>query len=128
MPPIEVDPQWIFLIVLPPLLWSGGWSTDWREFRRNTRPILLLAIGLVVFTTATVALVARSIFPAMPWAVAVILGAIFAPPDAVAAGAIFERFSVPRRVIAVLDGEGLVNDATALVIYRFALVAALTGA
>ncbi len=128
MPPIEVDPQWIFLIVLPPLLWSGGWSTDWREFRRNTRPILLLAIGLVVFTTATVALVARSIFPAMPWAVAVILGAIVAPPDAVAAGAIFERFSVPRRVIAVLDGEGLVNDATALVIYRFALVAALTGA
>ena len=127
MPTIVFDPQWIFLIVLPPLLWSGGWQTDWNEFRRNARPILLLAIGLVVFTTAIVAMVAHALFPGMPWAAAIVLGAIVAPPDAVAAAAVFERFSVPRRVMAILDGEGLVNDATALVIYRFALFAVLTG-
>ena len=125
--PILLDPQWVFLIFLPPLLYSGGWVTDWKLFKRNLRPIGLLAIGLVIVTTAAVGIVAHALIPSMSWAVAFTLGAIVSPPDAVAAGAVFERFSVPSRIVAILDGEGLVNDAVALVIYRFAVAAALTG-
>jgi CPA1 family monovalent cation:H+ antiporter len=124
---IRVDPNWIFLIFLPPLLYSGGWMTDWKVFKKNLRPIGLLAIGLVIVTTAAVGIVAHALIPQMGWAAAFTLGAIVSPPDAVAAGAVFERFSVPARIVAILDGEGLVNDAVALVIYRFALAAVLTG-
>ena len=125
--PIQLDPQWVFLIFLPPLLYAGGWSTDWNVFKRNLRPIGLLAFGLVIATTAAVGVVAHAVAPDMGWAAAFTLGAIVSPPDAVAAGAVFERFSVPSRIVAILDGEGLVNDAVALVIYRFAVAAALTG-
>jgi CPA1 family monovalent cation:H+ antiporter len=127
VPEFELDPQWVFLIFLPPLLFSGGWLTDWQTFRDNARPIGLLSIGLVVFTTGIVAVVAHQLLPQIGWAAAFVLGAIISPPDAVAAGAVFERFSVPKRLMAILDGEGLVNDATALVIYRFAVVAVVTG-
>jgi CPA1 family monovalent cation:H+ antiporter len=126
VPAVTIDPQYIFLIVLPPLLFNGGWATDWRLFRANLRPILLLAIGLVFVTTFAVAWTAHAF--GFGWAPAFVLGAIVSPPDAVAAGAIFERFSIPRRILAILDGEGLVNDGSALVIYRFAVVAAVTGA
>ncbi|MDE2482817.1 MAG: Na+/H+ antiporter [bacterium] len=126
LPRPHFDPNLIFLIVLPPLLYGGGWSTDWFEFRRNARPIGLLAIGLVVFTTVVVALVAHAL-AGLDWTMAFTLGAIVAPPDAVAAEAVFQRLAVPRRVVAVLTGEGLVNDATALVLYRFALAAAVSG-
>ncbi|GAC1591717.1 MAG: Na+/H+ antiporter [Candidatus Velthaea sp.] len=125
LPPVVIDPQYIFLIVLPPLLFYGGWSTDWRLFVKNVRPIVFLAVGLVFITTAAVALSAHAF--GFGWAAAFVLGAIVSPPDAVAAGAIFERFSIPRRVAAILDGEGLVNDGTALVLYRFAVLAAVTG-
>jgi CPA1 family monovalent cation:H+ antiporter len=127
LPRFELDPQWVFLIFLPPLLFSGGWLTDWKTFRDNARPIALLSIGLVVFTTGIVAIVAHHLMPHIGWASAFVLGAIISPPDAVAAGSVFERFSVPARVMAILDGEGLVNDATALVIYRFAVLAVVTG-
>ncbi len=127
VPRFVLDPNLVFLIFLPPLLYAGGWATDWNLFRHNARPIALLAIGLVIFTTLVVAAVAHRLVPGMTWPAAFALGAIISPPDAVAAGAVFERFSVPRRIIAILDGEGLVNDATALVIYRFAIAAALTG-
>jgi CPA1 family monovalent cation:H+ antiporter len=127
LPAFQLDPNWVFLIILPPLLFAGGWSTDWVVFRQNLRPISLLAIGLVIATTGAVAFLAHALAPALGWAAAFTLGAIVSPPDAVAAGAVFERFSIPRRILAILDGEGLVNDATALVIYRFALAAALTG-
>jgi len=127
LPAVEISPDYIFLIVLPPLLYMGGWVTDWRDFRANLRPISLLAIGLVIMTTVAVAVVTRAIFPGMGWAACFALGAIVSPPDAVAASATFERFSVPRRIMTVLAGEGLVNDASALVIYRFAVAAALTG-
>ncbi len=127
VPHFELDPEWVFLIFLPPLLFSGGWLTDWKTFRENARPIGLLAIGLVAFTTGIVAVVAHQLMPHIGWASAVALGAIISPPDAVAAGAVFERFSVPKRIMAILDGEGLVNDAMALIIYRFAVVAAVTG-
>lgn len=128
VPPITLDPDLVFLIFLPPLLFSGGWLTDWTAFRANARPISLLAIGLVVVTTGAVAVVAHALVPDLPWASAFVLGAIVSPPDAVAASAVFERFSVPRRIVAILEGEGLVNDASALVIYRFAIAAVLTGA
>ena len=127
IPPIALDPDLVFLIFLPPLLYSGGWLTDWKTFRANARPIGLLAIGLVVVTTGAVAIVAHALVPNLPWASAFVLGAIVSPPDAVAASAVFERFSVPGRIVAILEGEGLVNDASALVLYRFAIAAALTG-
>ena len=125
VPALTIDPQYIFLIVLPPLLFNGGWATDWRLFKTNLRPILLLAIGLVFATTLAVAWTAHAF--GFGWAAAFVLGAIVSPPDAVAAGAIFERFSIPRRIVAILDGEGLINDGSALVIYRFAVAAAVTG-
>ncbi len=127
LPSFELDPNVVFLIFLPPLLYSGGWATDWQAFKDNARSIGLLAVGLVVFTTGVVAVVAHAVAPQLGWGGAFVLGAIVSPPDAVAAGAVFERFSVPGRIMAILDGEGLVNDATALVIYRFAVAAVVTG-
>lgn len=127
LPDLRMEPDWIFVTILPPLLFSGGWTTDWVMFRKNLRGILQLAIGLVILTTIVVAVVAQKIVPGLGWAGAFVLGAIVSPPDAVAAIATFERFAVPRRVVAVLEGEGLVNDATALVIYGYAVAAATTG-
>ncbi|HZO93435.1 MAG TPA: Na+/H+ antiporter [Candidatus Baltobacteraceae bacterium] len=126
-PRIVIDPNWIFLAVLPPLLFSAGWTTDWRLFRANLRAILQLAIGLVIVTTVAVALVATHVVPGMGLAAAFVLGAIVSPPDAVAGGATFERFHVPRRIVAIVEGEGLINDATALVIYGYAVAAATNG-
>jgi len=127
LPHAEIAPEWIFYTVLPPLLFHGGWVTDWTLLRHNLRPIALLAVGLVIVSTIAVAAVVEWMAPGFGWASAFVLGAIVSPPDAVAASAIFERFSVPRRVMAILDGEGLLNDGTALVIYRFAVIAAVLG-
>ena len=114
--------------MLPPLLYSAAWTTDWLELRRNWRPISLLAFGLVIFTTVVVAVAVHAVIPAFSWPLAFVLGAIVSPPDAVAAEAIFERIAIPRRIAAIVLGECLINDATALVLYRFALVAAVSGA
>jgi CPA1 family monovalent cation:H+ antiporter len=127
LPPVRISPDWIFLTVLPPLLFAGGWSTDRSLFVANLRPILLLAVGLVLVSTAAVAALAVRIVPDLGWAGAFVLGAIVSPPDAVAAIATFERFSVPRRLVAILEGEALVNDATALVIYFYAVAAVTAG-
>jgi monovalent cation/hydrogen antiporter len=127
LPPVRIAPDWIFLAVLPPLLFSGGWSTDLVLFRSNLRPILLLAVGLVIVSTLAVAVLAQRIVPGLGWAAAFVLGAIVSPPDAAAAIATFERFSVPRRIVSILEGEALVNDATALVIYAYAVTAVLAG-
>jgi len=127
LPHVQVAPDWIFYTVLPPLLFHGGWVTDWTLLRRNVRPISLLAVGLVIVSTVAVAALVEWLAPGFGWASAFVLGAIVSPPDAVAAAAIFERFGVPRRVLAILDGEGLLNDGTALVIYRFAVFAAVLG-
>lgn len=123
----SLDPNIVFFVFLPPVLWAAAYFTSLREFRANIRPISFLAVGLVIATTACVAIVARWLIPGMPWAVAVALGAIVSPPDAVAATAIVSRLPVPRRVIVILEGESLVNDASALVLYRTAVVAAATG-
>lgn len=123
----QLDPNLVFFVFLPPILWSAAMFTSVREFKRNIDKIGTLAVGLVIATTAVVAIVARQLFPGMPWPVAVALGAIVSPPDAVAATAIVSRLQVPRRVITVLEGESLVNDASALVLYRTAVFAAVTG-
>jgi CPA1 family monovalent cation:H+ antiporter len=124
----ELDPGLVFFVFLPPILWSAAMFTSLREFKRNIGPIGALAVGLVLVTTIVVALVARALYPGIPWSVAIALGAIVSPPDAVAAAAIVSRLPVPRRVIAVLEGESLVNDASALILYRSAIAAAVTGA
>src|ERR1700674_2201980 len=127
LPRIERAPELVLLGILPPLIYSAGVAMSWREFRFNLRPIALLAFGAVVFTTCGVA-------PAVlcwlggPWAIGFLLGAIVAPPDAVAPLAIVRRLGVPRRLVVVLEGEGLANDATALILYRFAVAAIFTGA
>jgi CPA1 family monovalent cation:H+ antiporter len=124
----ELEPDIVFVVFLPPILWYAAFFTPLREFQANIRTIGLLSVGLVLATAAAVAIAARAIFPGMPWPVAIALGAIVSPPDAVAAAAIVSRLPVPRRVIVVLEGESLVNDASALVLYRTAVAAAVTGA
>jgi len=126
LPRIRLNPELVFLLFLPPLLYPAALFTSWRDFRANLRPISLLAIGLVLFTTIIVAWLAHWL-TGMPLAAGFVLGAIVSPPDAVAATAITERLRVPRRIVTILEGESLVNDATALVTYRFAVAAVLTG-
>jgi len=127
LPEFELPPDLVFFVFLPPLLFAGGYFTSLREFKANLRPIVTLAFGLVIFTAAVVAVVAYWLVPSLGWAGAFALGAIVSPPDAVAATAIFQRVGVPRRIVTILEGESLVNDATALVIYRFAVAAAAAG-
>jgi len=127
MPRFALEPDLVFVLILPPLLFSGGWRTDWNAFRQNLRAISLLAIGLVIATTVVVAVVVHGLAPRLGWPAAFVLGAIVSPPDAVAASAVFERFKVPGRILTILEGEGLVNDATALVVYGFAVSAVMTG-
>lgn len=125
LPAIELEPDVVFLLLLPPILFGAGYGTPIRDIRANARPIALLAIGLVLFTTAVVGLVANALVPELGIAAALALGAIVAPPDAVAATAIFQRLHVPRRIVTILEGESLINDASALIAYRFAVAAAL---
>jgi CPA1 family monovalent cation:H+ antiporter len=127
LPEVSLDPDLVFLLFLPPILYQAGIFTSWRDFRANLRPISALAVGLVIVTTLAVAATARWLFPGLPWSVALVLGAIVSPPDAVAATAVLQRLKVPRRVVTILEGESLVNDASALVLYRFAVAAAVTG-
>lgn len=123
----SLDPELVFLVFLPPVLWAAAYFTSLREFKANLRPIGLLAVGLVLVTTAAVAIFAHMAMPGLGWAAAVALGAIVSPPDAVAAEAILKRLPVPHRITVILEGESLVNDASALVLYRTAVAAAVTG-
>jgi len=127
LPAIELAPELVLLVILPPLIYSAGVSMSWREFRFNLRPIALLAFGCVVFTTCAVAAAVHWTL-GWQWGTAFLLGAIVAPPDVVAPLAIARKLGIPRRVLVVLEGEGLANDATALILYRFAVVAITTGA
>jgi monovalent cation/hydrogen antiporter len=124
---VGLQPDVIFFVFLPPVLWSAAYFTSFRDFKANLRPIGLLAIGLVGATTLAVALAAHALLPGIPWAVAAALGAVVSPPDAVAAEAILKRLPIPRRLVVILQGESLVNDASALVLYRTAVLAAVTG-
>lgn len=128
LPQLQFDPQFLLVLVLPPILYQAALLTSWRDFKANARPIGLLAIGLVIVTTLAVGAVLKWLIPDIPWAAAFVLGAIVSPPDAVAATAILSRLTIPRRVVVVLEGESLVNDASGLVLYKFAVAAVLTGA
>jgi monovalent cation/hydrogen antiporter len=126
LPRIELAPELVLFGILPPLIYSAGVAMSWREFRFNLRPIVLLALGYVLFTTCAVAAMAHWLL-GMPLAVAFVLGAIVSPTDAVAPLSILRQLGIPRRLIVILEGEGLANDATALILYRFAVAAAGTG-
>lgn len=128
LPAVRLDPELALAFFLPPLLQGSAYRTDWRAFRFNLRPILLLAVGAVLFTALCVAVVAKLLLPDLPWAAAIALGAIVAPPDAVAAASVLQRLRLPRRIVTVLEGESLINDASSLVLYRLAVAAVAAGA
>jgi monovalent cation/hydrogen antiporter len=127
LPAITLNPDLVLLLFLPPLVYSSAWLTSWREFRTSLRPILLLAVGLVLATTVVVALVAHAAL-GVSWSVAFVLGAVVSPTDAVAASATAQRLGLSRRMVTIIEGESIVNDATGLVIYRFAVAAVISGA
>ena len=127
LPRIALEPDVVFLLFLPPLLYVSAIFTSWRDFRANLRPISLLAVGLVLMTTCVVAAVAHWAI-GLPWAAAFVLGAIVSPTDAISATAVAQRLGVPRRIVTILEGESLVNDATGIVAYRIAMAAVVTGA
>jgi len=127
LPRVSLAPEVVLLVILPPLIYSAGVAMSWREFKANLRPISLLAFGCVVFTACAVAAASHYLLH-FPWPVGFVLGAIIAPPDVVAPLAIARRLGLPRRIVVVLEGEGLANDATALILYRFAVAAVVTGA
>jgi CPA1 family monovalent cation:H+ antiporter len=126
MPSPELPPELVLLLVLPPVIYSAAVAMSWREFKFNLRPIVLLSVGCVIFTAFMVAAATHYLI-ALPWNVGFLLGAIVAPPDVVAPLAIARRLAIPRRITVVLEGEGLANDATALILYRFAVIAISTG-
>ncbi len=125
MPSLELPPELVLLVVLPPLIYSASVAMSWREFRSNLRPIVLLSVGCVIFTACAVAAATHYLI-GLPWNVGFLLGAIVAPPDVVAPLAIARKLGLPRRILVILEGEGLANDATALILYRFAVVAIST--
>jgi Na+/H+ antiporter len=127
IPTLRLPPDVVLIAVLPPLLYSSAFFTSLRDLRLKARPIGLLAIGLVLTTMTTVALVAHAAVDSMSWSAAFVLGAVVSPTDPIAATAIMRRLGVPRRIVTVVEGESLVNDGTALVLYRVAIAAAVTG-
>ena len=126
VPAVRIEPEVVLLLLLPPLLYSSGVAMSWRDFRADLRPILLLAVGCVLFTALGVAAIAHWVL-GLSWPVGFVLGAVVSPPDAVAPMAILHRLGLPRRILTILNGESLVNDATALVLLSFALTAVVTG-
>jgi Na+/H+ antiporter len=126
MPSLELPPELVLLLVLPPLIYSASVAMSWREFKHNLRPIILLSVGCVIFTAVAVAAATHYLL-GLPWNVGFLLGAIVAPPDVVAPLAIARKLGLPRRILVILEGEGLANDATALILYRFALAAISIG-
>ena len=127
IPNISLQPELVFLIFLPPLLYAAAWNTSWKDFWRLRRPITMLGFGLVIFTSAAVALVSNAIIPEFPLAYGFLLGGIISPPDAVAATSVLQGLKAPKRVVTILEGESLVNDAASLIVFRFAVAAVLTG-
>jgi Na+/H+ antiporter len=127
MPELELPPDLVLVAVLPPLLYAGTFFTSLHELKLNLRPIGLLSVGLVIVTTLAVAVVAHSAIDDLAWNSAFVLGAIVSPTDPIAATAIARRFGIPRRLVTIVEGESLINDATALVAYRFAVVAVVSG-
>src|SRR5580693_4256252 len=126
LPAVRIAPDVVLLLVLPPVIYASAVAMSWREFRFNLRPISLLAVGCVVFTTIAAAVAVHWLL-GLEWPVAFVLGAIVSPPDAVAPLSVARGMNLPRRILVILEGEGLANDATALVLYRFAAAAVTLG-
>ena len=127
LPSIALNPEIVFIIFLPPLLYSAAWQTSWHEFKTYWRAISLAAIGLVLLTTSVVAVVAHAIIPDISWPLSFLLGAIISPPDAIAATSVTRGLGLDPRLTSILEGESLVNDASGLIAYKYALTAILTG-
>jgi len=127
LPPVRINPDLIFLIFLPPLLYEAAWFTSWKDFWRWRRVISFLAFGLVFITSGIVAWVAWAVIPGFTLALGFLLGGVVSPPDAVAATSVMRSMGLPRRIMAILEGESLVNDASSLIVFRFALAAVLSG-
>src|SRR6267154_6577352 len=121
IPNVPLNPDLIFFVILPPLLYSAAWETSWREFSYNLVSILLLAFGLVSFTVIGVALGAPWLFAGFDWKIGLVLGAVVAPTDALAATSIAQRIGLPKRITDILEGESLVNDATGLLALEFGI-------
>lgn len=127
LPVITLSPEIVFIVFLPPLLYGAAWNTSWHEFKAAIRPISLAAVGLVLFTMLLVAVAIHALIPSMGWPLAFLIGAIVSPPDAVAATAVTKGLGLNPRLIAVLEGESLVNDASGLIAYKYALAAVAAG-
>ena len=127
LPRSTLDPEVVLLVFLPPLLFGAGWRISWNEFVQSLRPIAILAVGLVLFTTVGVGLAAHALDRTLPLGAALVLGAIVSPTDPLAASAVARQVRLPRRIITILEGESLANDATGLVVYRIAVAALLSG-
>src|SRR5438477_4602547 len=127
IPRINLSPDLVFFVILPPLLYSAAWLTSWREFSYNLVSIFLLAFGLVTFTVVGVTQVGQWLLPGFDWRVGVVLGAIVAPTDAIAATSIAKRVGLPKRVVDILEGESLLNDATALLALEFGIALLVGG-
>ena len=127
IPAVAIDPEMIFIIFLPPLLYEAAWYTSWNDFWRWRRPISFLAFGLVMITSSAVAFLTSSIIPGFTLAMGFLLGGIVSPPDAIAATSVLKNIKIPKRITTILEGESLVNDASSLIVLRFALAAVITG-
>lgn len=127
VPQLHLEPDLIFLIFLPPLLYEAAWYTSWNDFWKWKRPIALLAFGLVFLTSSVIAYTSTLFIPGMTLALGFLLGGIVSPPDAVAAATVLKGLKVPKRLMTILEGESLVNDASSLIVFKFALVAVLSG-
>jgi Na+/H+ antiporter len=124
---IEISPELIFVIFLPPLLYEAAWNTSWKDFWKWRRVISSFAFPIVILTSCVVAFVSQAIIPGFTWATGFLLGGIISPPDAVSASAILKNIKVPKRLVTIVEGESLMNDASSLVVFRFALAAVATG-
>lgn len=127
VPHISINPDLIFLIFLPPLLYEAAWFTSWHDFWKWKRPILMLAFGLVIFTSSIVAVVSSSLIPGFTLALGFLLGGIISPPDAIAATTVLKHLKIPKRAVTILEGESLINDASSLIVFRFSVAAVVTG-
>lgn len=127
LPVVALSPDVVFLIFLPPLLFEAARNMPWHDFKKNREPIGRLAIGLVLFTTVSIAICAHYLIPGFTWPLAFVLGAIISPPDVIAAASAIKGLRLPRRMVTILEGESLVNDASALILYRYAVAAVFSG-
>ena len=124
---ITIEPDLVFFIFLPPLLYEAAWQTSWKEFWRWRRVIMSFAFPIVILTSAVVAVVSRAVIPGFTWALGFLLGGIVSPPDAISATTIMRNVRVPKTIVSIAEGESLLNDASSLIVFRFALAAVITG-